>query len=357
MSWRWGLRAFAVLSLMVALVLPFAERLFVASVGRLSHSKDPAQRQFEVVSQGALREQWAGKRALVVGGTRGIGRGISLNLARCGASVVIVGRSKDMGEAVVEEMNSLSSGEQAFRFQQADLFTVRGLEAFLDSYSHLERESGDAAKKLDFLVLTVGTWPHAVQPKTDDGLDKVIALDVLARFTVIRGLAPMLEKARGTVLSVLASTTKVFPPSVETMKMLISGQQDSSGLLGIHPMLSTAATAGDAVLVQGSKLYPAINFIGTHPGFVISQLTRDTFPPLFNKIKDMFLSLLPVTLSERRCGEIHVQLASQALHSNLVFFNMLGEARMSGPLAYDEDFGNWLVEFLTEFSAEQQTAA
>ena len=47
-----------------------------------------------------------GKTAVVVGGTSGIGRGISVRLAKAGAAVTIVGRSAKRGEAVLEEMRA-----------------------------------------------------------------------------------------------------------------------------------------------------------------------------------------------------------------------------------------------------------
>lgn len=53
----------------------------------------------------------SGKTVVVTGGGRGIGRGISLAAARCGANVVVSGRSKDALAAAQAEMQE--SGAQA----------------------------------------------------------------------------------------------------------------------------------------------------------------------------------------------------------------------------------------------------
>jgi NAD(P)-dependent dehydrogenase (short-subunit alcohol dehydrogenase family) len=44
-------------------------------------------------------------RALVVGGTQGNGNGAAYVLANRGASVIIAGRNKELGEKVVSELN------------------------------------------------------------------------------------------------------------------------------------------------------------------------------------------------------------------------------------------------------------
>ena len=48
---------------------------------------------------------FSGKTVLVTGGTSGIGRACALRFAKEGANVIIAGRSKEKGQAIVEEMN------------------------------------------------------------------------------------------------------------------------------------------------------------------------------------------------------------------------------------------------------------
>lgn len=48
---------------------------------------------------------FSGKTVLVTGGTSGIGRACAMRFAKEGANVIIAGRSKEKGQAIVEEMN------------------------------------------------------------------------------------------------------------------------------------------------------------------------------------------------------------------------------------------------------------
>jgi len=59
------------------------------------------------MSQGVLD----GQTALVTGGSRGIGRAVALELARCGASVVVNYREQAaLAEAVVGEIEAAGAG-------------------------------------------------------------------------------------------------------------------------------------------------------------------------------------------------------------------------------------------------------
>lgn len=76
----------------------------------------------------------AGKTALVTGGIRGIGRGISLELARRGANVAMVYANpsrQDTAMEVVKEIQSLDSGVKAVSIQ-ADLKKFDNYQKIVD---------------------------------------------------------------------------------------------------------------------------------------------------------------------------------------------------------------------------------
>jgi 3-oxoacyl-[acyl-carrier protein] reductase len=75
-----------------------------------------------------------GKKALVCGGSKGIGRAIALSLAEAGAEVFLLSRSMENMEVVLAEMNAISS--QHHTGIEADLSNLESIQAAL--YPYLE---------------------------------------------------------------------------------------------------------------------------------------------------------------------------------------------------------------------------
>lgn len=315
---------------------------------------DELVRNVEQVSSSELMLRLQGKSALVVGGTRGIGRGIANALARSGASVHIVGRSVVNGGAVVESMSSSAPNplEQTFGFFPADLLSVAGCR-------NLVQQLVDKTHvRFDYVVLTVGSWPDRKEQMSTDGLDKVVALDLLARFMVLRGVFPILNPD-ARIMSVLASTMQMPFPSVSDVKALIDGQTRD---YWIPQMLFSAGMAGDAMLQHAAVSYPSVKFIGTNPGLVPTELLQssNTFPAWFGDLAAFGLDVLtksglPMFLTEDSCGEVHVQIltSSNVNKRAVTYFNHQLEGRLATAQAYDVSFGKWVWSFLTSVADQQ----
>lgn len=96
-----------------------------------------------------------GRRALVTGGSRGVGRATALLLARAGAEVGIGYRTRDAeAAAVVETIRGAGGSAWA---EAADLATAEGADALFD---RVRREWGG----LDVFVANAGVWPPAEVP-------------------------------------------------------------------------------------------------------------------------------------------------------------------------------------------------
>jgi len=90
-------------------------------------------------------ESLSGKKAIVTGGTRGIGRAIAERLLREGASVAICGRTRESVDRAVREMSSLG---QIFGYA-ADIGRVEEVTSFFEA---VDLEFGG----LDILVNNAG---------------------------------------------------------------------------------------------------------------------------------------------------------------------------------------------------------
>jgi NAD(P)-dependent dehydrogenase (short-subunit alcohol dehydrogenase family) len=87
-----------------------------------------------------------GARALVTGSTSGIGRAAALALGRLGADVIVHGRDRTAGDAVVDELKATGSDARFVRADFADPDSVRDLAATVR----------DATDGLDVLINNAG---------------------------------------------------------------------------------------------------------------------------------------------------------------------------------------------------------
>lgn len=141
-----------------------------------------------------------GRRALVTGGTKGIGRAVVEELASLGAAVFTCARGADDLSAALEGWRGRGFAVDGVA---ADVSTPEGREALLRAYAASSvsqkrggRESGEELPSLDILVNNVGTnvkKPSAEYTKGDydkvfsTNVESVIALTALAHPLLKRG--------------------------------------------------------------------------------------------------------------------------------------------------------------------------
>lgn len=148
-----------------------------------------------------------GKIALVAGGSEGIGREISRELARRGATVAIVTRSAAKGEPVAAEIRD-SGGE--CRWFEGDFLDYRRMKAAADSVQ-------EAFGPVDILVATGG--PVHPQPKlfleTDpDDYSRFFLNKCASRLIALRAVAEQMSgKGKGKVVFLTTDGGRVPTPS------------------------------------------------------------------------------------------------------------------------------------------------
>ncbi len=114
-----------------------------------------------------------GKTCLVTGGNSGIGKAAALGLAKLGATVVIVSRDKDKGEAALLEIRTLSDNKNVDAMV-ADLSSQ-------DSVRELAHDFKARYKQLQVLINNAGIFlPKRIA--TVDGLETTFATNHLGHF-------------------------------------------------------------------------------------------------------------------------------------------------------------------------------
>ncbi len=137
----------------------------------------------------------SGKTALVTGASRGIGRAIALQLARCGAAVAVNYRqSQDEADAVRAEIESC--GGRAI--------TVQGDVRLLDDADRIVRETADSLGRLDILVNNAGFHRDTLILRMSvEDWDEVMAVNLRAVFLCTKAaLRLMLRQRWGRIINI-----------------------------------------------------------------------------------------------------------------------------------------------------------
>jgi len=133
--------------------------------------------------------EFAGKRVLVTGSSRGIGRALAERFCREGARVAVNGRD---AEAVADTCRALGAAAVA---APGDLATASGCEAVV-------AQALAGLGGLDVLVNNAGVFPIASIEETDEPIwDETLAANVKGVFFTSRAALPALREAGGVILN------------------------------------------------------------------------------------------------------------------------------------------------------------
>jgi NAD(P)-dependent dehydrogenase (short-subunit alcohol dehydrogenase family) len=190
----------------------------------------------------------AGKRALVSGASRGLGRTIALALAEAGADIALIARDTARLEAVAGEIRAL--GRQAVPIR-ADLTIMSEL------HQAVERAYA-AFDQLDILVCNAGISPvfkRSVEV-TEEEWDAILTTNVKATFFLCAAVGARMADAGGGSIITLASVASV----VGTPRMAAYGASKAA----VAQMTRTLA-------LEWAGQHVRVNAIA--PGYIETDLT------------------------------------------------------------------------------------
>ncbi|MFE3140629.1 SDR family NAD(P)-dependent oxidoreductase [Streptomyces scopuliridis] len=134
-----------------------------------------------------------GKKALVTGGTRGVGRGVVLALARAGVDVVTCYRT---------ESEQVASLEQALKETGGDHHVVRADVADPGQIPGLLRTAGERYGHLDIVVNNAGAISHIPYGELPlEEWQRILATNVTGAHLVVQHALPLL-RAGSSVISI-----------------------------------------------------------------------------------------------------------------------------------------------------------
>ncbi len=207
----------------------------------------------------------SGKKALVTGSTRGIGRAIALKLAEAGADVVVTGRNEERAKEVAKEIASkTSSGTLGV---ELDLSSTDSVER---CFEKVGKEFGD----IDVLVNNAGINRDVLfmRMKLEDW-EEVIRVNLTGTFLVTqRVVRGMIKKRWGRIINI--SSVVGFIGNVGQANYTAS----KAGLIGFTKTLAKELASRNIT----------VNAVA--PGFIETDMT-DELP---EEIKENFRSQIPM---------------------------------------------------------------
>ena len=128
-----------------------------------------------------------GLTCLITGATDGIGKEAAIELAKKGCNLILIGRSKEKGDKVVEEIRKVADSYVDIDYFTADLMLMKEVSRVADEVSR-------KYPKIDILLNNVGAY-FAFRGVTEEGFERTFALNHLGYFLMTKKLLPLVEKS------------------------------------------------------------------------------------------------------------------------------------------------------------------
>ncbi len=250
------------------------------------------------------------RTVLITGSTDGVGRHVAIELARQGANVLVHGRDRQRGEAVIEEIRR--NGKGTAKLYQADFSSLDGVRALAAAV----REDHD---RLSILINNAGIGTRSGGPQrrvSVEGHELRFAVNYLSGFLLTYLLLPLLKTGAPARIVNVASAGQM---RIDFDDVMLARRYDGIQAYCQSKLAQIMFTIDLAKELEGSSV--TVNCL--HPAtYMATTMVREAGVSPASTVAEGAEAILKLAISpelEGRSG---------------LYFNRLQEARASGQ-AYD----------------------
>ena len=197
-----------------------------------------------------IKINFEGKKVLITGATRGIGKSIADVFVQCGAKVFLTGTNKES----INQLNLLNKNS-LIKWVQADFSTQENISLFLKSL--------DKLTNIDICINNAGVNTiKAYEDYSINEYQKLINVNLTAPFQIIQNLLPNMKRKQFGRIVNIASIWSAISKSKRSLYCI-----SKTGLVGLTRSLA----------VEQAEQNILVNSIS--PGFTHTELTEESLKP------------------------------------------------------------------------------
>lgn len=212
-----------------------------------------------------MQIQIEGKNCIVTGANSGIGYATAEGLASRGATVYMVCRNKERGEAALSEIQSVTGNKNVY-LEVCDLSSVREINSLGSRFSEKD-------VPVHVLVNNAGLLEHT-RITTSEGYELNFAVNVLGTYTMTESLMPLLEKAAPDSRVITVSSGGMYSVPLTNDLQFSGSKFDGVEQYARNKRVQVALTEKWAEM-YGHK---GIGFYSMHPGWAETPGVAKSLP-------------------------------------------------------------------------------
>jgi NAD(P)-dependent dehydrogenase (short-subunit alcohol dehydrogenase family) len=261
-----------------------------------------------------------GKVCMVTGANKGMGKVAALELAKRGATVIMICRNARLGREAQEEIKKLS-GNSSVELFIADLSSLK-------SVRRLAQEFLAKHDKLHVLFNNAGGVFSGKQASTEDGFEMNLGVNHLGSFLLINLLLePLIASGSGRIVNT-ASMVMSKALSLDNYK----GEQPASPMKMYGQSKLAVVMSGYALVRRLEGTGVTVNSL--HPGFVRTDNSTNSFPKLLRPLMGLFKSFI---LTPEQGAQTALYLATSSEVEGVTGKYYVKKTQKSSvPVSYDE---------------------